>query len=289
MAQGLIDLILDLIMDENWLGRRGETLTARKLKLLRLLGRKGQILRNVYLPKEDGGTSEIDVLFITQNGIFVFESKNYSGWIFGDERAQYWTAMLQNRQKNRFYSPIRQNRTHIKWLRTFLNTDIPLYSVIVFSERCELKKVQVYSSDVHVVKRDQLSPLIRRIWDTAPDVLTEDDIERFYRQLQPLTNADEATKQAHIESIQRRFPKDSPHSALEAPHTTPEPSCTEAPQNAAVPAPEPAPTPAPSQSPVCPRCGSKLILRTAKKGANAGRQFYGCSRFPSCRYIAPIR
>ena len=35
---------------------------------------------------------------------------------------------------------------------------------------------------------------------------------------------------------------------------------------------------------LCPRCGSPLVLRTAKKCANAGGQFYGCSAFPSCRY-----
>lgn len=33
------------------------------------------------------------------------------------------------------------------------------------------------------------------------------------------------------------------------------------------------------------RRGDKLILRTAKKGANAGNQFYGCSNFPQCRYV----
>ena len=36
---------------------------------------------------------------------------------------------------------------------------------------------------------------------------------------------------------------------------------------------------------VCPRCGGQLILRTAKKGNNAGNQFYGCSNYPRCRYI----
>ena len=36
---------------------------------------------------------------------------------------------------------------------------------------------------------------------------------------------------------------------------------------------------------LCPRCGSPLVLRTAKKGAYAGSQFYGCSSFPRCRYI----
>jgi len=39
---------------------------------------------------------------------------------------------------------------------------------------------------------------------------------------------------------------------------------------------------------VCPKCGSKLVLRVAKKGENAGNQFYGCSAFPKCRYIQNI-
>lgn len=37
--------------------------------------------------------------------------------------------------------------------------------------------------------------------------------------------------------------------------------------------------------PVCPKCGSAMILRTAKKGANAGSQFWGCRRYPECRGI----
>lgn len=34
----------------------------------------------------------------------------------------------------------------------------------------------------------------------------------------------------------------------------------------------------------CPICQSNLVLRTAKKGTNAGSQFYGCESFPRCRY-----
>ena len=39
---------------------------------------------------------------------------------------------------------------------------------------------------------------------------------------------------------------------------------------------------------ICPRCGGKLVLRIAKKGENTGKQFYGCERFPKCRYIENI-
>jgi ssDNA-binding Zn-finger/Zn-ribbon topoisomerase 1 len=36
---------------------------------------------------------------------------------------------------------------------------------------------------------------------------------------------------------------------------------------------------------VCPKCGARLVFRTAKKGTNTGKQFWGCSNFPKCRYI----
>ena len=39
---------------------------------------------------------------------------------------------------------------------------------------------------------------------------------------------------------------------------------------------------------ICPRCGKDLVLRTARKGKNAGQQFYGCSGFPKCRYIRQL-
>ena len=37
--------------------------------------------------------------------------------------------------------------------------------------------------------------------------------------------------------------------------------------------------------PSCPKCNSKMIQRTAKKGARQGQTFYGCSQFPKCRGV----
>ena len=172
MAKGLLDILLDKIFDEKFTGWYGEKLTERELKFANLLGKKGKILKNVYLPKDNGETSEVDVIYITQKGIIVIESKNYSGWIFGDEKGQKWTVMLPNKQKNQFYNPILQNKTHMKWMKNTVGEDIPLFSVIVFSERCELKKVTVYSDDVKVIKRDRLYANIRDIWENNPDTLS---------------------------------------------------------------------------------------------------------------------
>ena len=203
MAKDLMDMILDSIFDAEWKGKRGEKLTERELKLVKLFGRKGKILRNVYIPKDNGETTEIDIMFITQKGIFVFESKNYSGWIFGDEKGMYWTASLPNGQKNKFYNPIKQNRTHIKWLRKYVGESIPLFSIIVFSERCELKKVNVESGDVKVIKRDWTYATVRSIWEKRED--TVEDVNALYEKLKILTKVDDAVKAAHVSAIERRY------------------------------------------------------------------------------------
>ncbi len=231
------------------------------MKWVNFFGRKGKILRNVYIPKENEETSEIDLLYITQKGIFVFESKNYSGWIFGDENSQYWTAMLANRQKNRFYNPIKQNQTHMKWLHQCVGDSIPLFSIIVFSERCELKKITVENPDVKVIKRDRTYAAVRNIWESVPDALTDEKTIKLYEMLKRFTNVEQSIKESHIETIERKYKEN---------RTRPK----AAPEKEVVP-----------EVKLCPRCGKELVLRTAKKGPNAGNQFYGCSGFPSCRYI----
>jgi hypothetical protein len=42
------------------------------------------------------------------------------------------------------------------------------------------------------------------------------------------------------------------------------------------------------EAPRCPKCGSEMVLRTAKSGSNEGGQFWGCSRYPQCRGIISL-
>ncbi len=43
-----------------------------------------------------------------------------------------------------------------------------------------------------------------------------------------------------------------------------------------------------SEAPTCPSCASSMVKRKARKGANAGNEFWGCSQFPKCRGITQI-
>ena len=98
-------------------GNYGEYLTFSYLE--KLPGYK-KIVTNIYVKKEDGKTTEIDLVMLHETGIYVFESKNYSGWIFGDEKNKSWTQTLKGNNKNYFYNPIWQNNGHIIALANFL-------------------------------------------------------------------------------------------------------------------------------------------------------------------------
>jgi hypothetical protein len=193
----------EVLTREERIGKWGEDLIEEELLYINeKINEKGKILRNVYLPKYNGETSEVDVAYITQKGIFVFESKNYSGWIFGNERNEYWTVTLPN-EKNQFYNPVMQNSTHLKWMKEFVGEDIPLFSIIVFSERCELKKVTIYSDDVKVIKRDKIYDTVRNIWNESPDMVSGEKIEELYARLKERTEVDKTTKTAHVENIKK--------------------------------------------------------------------------------------
>ena len=59
-----------------------------------------RILRNVYIPKRNGEFSEIDVLLLHETGVYVFESKNLSGSIYGDADKPHWLRYRKNREKD---------------------------------------------------------------------------------------------------------------------------------------------------------------------------------------------
>jgi len=183
-------------------GNYGEFLTFTKLENL---GKGNMLMTNLYIPREDGTTTEIDLLMISPTGIYVFESKNYSGWIFGDERNKNWTQTLENRQKNRFYNPIWQNKAHINALKNVLNLDDDAFkSYIIFSERCTLKKINVTSSNVKVIKRDQLIRSIKKDIKDSPEIFKSEEVNQIYSSLQKYANVDEDIKQAHIAAIKSK-------------------------------------------------------------------------------------
>lgn len=120
-----------------------------------------------YIPTENGATTEVDVLLLHTSGIYVFESKNYSGWIFGIETQHQWTQSLpagRGTRKSHFLNPIIQNDVHIRWLKVALSPygEFPYHSFILFSDRCKLKKIHLTSSKAAVMHRFGVREGVRR-------------------------------------------------------------------------------------------------------------------------------
>ena len=141
---------------------------------------------------------------IHPKGLFVFESKNYNGWIFGNEKNRYWTQTLpkgrgHESHKERVYSPIRQNGAHIKHLKRILSQSVPMWSLIVFSDECTLRDVTVSPDKRYkVVQLHQLKSLVSKVKKgTSDEIFSTSDVNWMYEELYPFTQEDEETKQRH--------------------------------------------------------------------------------------------
>ncbi|QEL65719.1 hypothetical protein OTERR_22430 [Oryzomicrobium terrae] len=95
-------------------------------------------LNNITLPTSNG-TTQIDHVIVSRYGLFVVETKNMAGWIFGDAKTPQWTQVLGGK-KFRFQNPLHQNYRHTKALEEFLGVRpeqmIPL---VMFWGECEFK------------------------------------------------------------------------------------------------------------------------------------------------------
>jgi len=97
-----------------------------------------QLFKNVTLPTDDG-TTQIDHILLSPFGIFVIETKNMKGWIFGTERQARWTQKIY-RHKSSFQNPLRQNYKHTETLRRILGLPKEVvYSVVIFTGQAEFK------------------------------------------------------------------------------------------------------------------------------------------------------
>ncbi|MEE1139739.1 MAG: nuclease-related domain-containing protein [Acutalibacteraceae bacterium] len=184
-------------------GKYGEYLLYKEIKLYET--DNGRFLFNLYLPKEDGKTTEIDVVLICTKGIIVFESKNYSGWIFGDEKRPFWTQTLPigigDSQKERFYNPIMQNKKHIEYIRKQIARDIPIFSVIVFSDRCTFKKLSVQNDAHKVIYRSELKSTVDNTLSGLSEKMSSNEVKDLYDKLYPFSQVSEEAKMKHIENV----------------------------------------------------------------------------------------
>ncbi|MFO7714634.1 MAG: nuclease-related domain-containing protein [Desulfosarcina sp.] len=92
---------------------------------------KYHVLRNVTLPTT-GGTTQVDHIIVSEYGVFVIETKNMKGWIFGGAHKRTWTQKIF-KHKKKFQNPLHQNYKHVETLKALLElNDRQIFSVVVF-------------------------------------------------------------------------------------------------------------------------------------------------------------
>ncbi|MDF2504376.1 NERD domain-containing protein [Clostridium sp.] len=158
---------------------------------------KYMVINDVLIPAKDGKTAQIDHVVVSRYGIFVIETKNYSGWIFGNENSKNWTQVIY-KTKNQFYNPILQNKGHVKALQNLLADypDVKYIPIVVFTLNANLKKLEVTS---HVVYSLGLLSIIK-MYDE--EVITETKLARIYQRIIDVNNTDKVARKEHVENIQ---------------------------------------------------------------------------------------
>ncbi len=125
-------LVLVSILKTAWFKGKWGEFFVRVLMWVHLPKDKYSVIHNVTLPSDEG-TTQIDHVVVSRYGVFVVETKNMRGWIFGGVDQSHWTQKIF-KSSHRFQNPLRQNYKHTKTLETILG--IPseaIFSVIVFT------------------------------------------------------------------------------------------------------------------------------------------------------------
>ncbi|GAA3403265.1 NERD domain-containing protein [Paenibacillus hodogayensis] len=234
---GLMLAVIILSKSPTLKGKIGEASIRSKLK--KLDPKEYHVLHDIMIQQPDGKTTQIDHLVISRYGVFVIETKNYTGWIMGSERAEYWTQVIYKR-KEKLYNPIRQNYGHIKALENFLGeSGIPFISIISFSTRATLK---LEAMSAEVIYSTQV---VRTILKYKEVQLTEEQREQIYKALSVKTIHTREERKQHVQDIKGKLKE----------------------------------TKQMVSAGICPKCQGELVERRGKNGAFTGCSNFPSCRY----------
>lgn len=249
------------------------------------------VLHDLYINTQSGLSAQIDFLVIAPKCIYIIECKNLFGNIEINNSGDFIRTINYGKKyyKEGIYSPITQNERHMSVLkeirgenkgffaRAFRNAvfDDFFKGVVVLANPKTVVNDKYAKKEVKnkVIRADQLIKYIKdteaqskELSSSLKDMMSigqnylDMNVKERPEYIDRFNSLTQETEVASLESEAEESQNDSKQSAINNDKT----------------------------DMICPRCGSKLVLRTAKKGDNAGNQFYGCSSFPKCRYVKNI-
>lgn len=150
---------------------------------------------NLIIPAKNG-TTQIDHLLVSPYGLFLIETKNKKGWIFGSENHAKWTQVLYSK-KYTFQNPLRQTFRQKKVLCEFLDINETLvHTIVYFVGDCKFKTKQPDN-----VIRSRLGRYIKKYRDR---ILSPDEIERLVLTLENHVSESSLTTRDHVRSLHQR-------------------------------------------------------------------------------------
>lgn len=175
------------------------------LKLLKHGISSENIFHDLYVEKQNGEFSQIDMVVLTSVVVIVFEVKDFSGWIYGDGNHSQWTKVLAyGKNKYRFYNPIMQNNKHIQDLRKQIKHffNLPFHSIVVFYGNCALKEVNFVPKGTYLVKAKRVLEVIKIIEKENEPVYYKNKSEAIWALRKAVINGENMeTQKQHIENI----------------------------------------------------------------------------------------
>lgn len=149
-----------------------------------------QYVINDLIVSNNGNTTQIDHIVINPRGVFVIETKNYSGEIYGSENQREWTQVLAyGNVKNKLYNPLKQNATHVYNVKRIVG-NLPIHSLVVFVQ-----------NNTYHIDANNVIPLsgLKRTLSSGVSVLTVRQMETAYSLL--LASKTEISTKEHVENI----------------------------------------------------------------------------------------
>lgn len=177
-----------------WKGQFGEDTVKH---VLSLLPKEEYIVLNDVLLPTNNGTTQLDHIVFARKGIFVIETKNYSGTIYGAKASEQWYQYIHGK-KYEIYNPILQNDSHVRAVAKRLHIGRQnIYPLVVFTGSAVIKA----SVDQRVIS---INNLFDSITKQNNPVFSTDQTDYFARVIDNAMEENDETKRAHINSVHEK-------------------------------------------------------------------------------------
>ena len=155
------------------------------------------VLNDLMLPTRYG-TTQIDHTVLSTYGVYVIETKNYSGRITGNEKSEQWEQNIYG-YRYKTGNALRQNKAHIAAVRYHghIGKQVPVYNIVVFAHTAD---ITIYHEEGEVIYLNELLQTIHHLHASEP-MLTMENISYIADCLRQQNIADKEQRKHHNQAV----------------------------------------------------------------------------------------